>query len=166
MNKNMGKSDIWRHTRTHEDDWNPQRHTKNLSVSHLLQSHSSGWPSGEVDIYHHATCTLAQDRGMMRRRSGWRLRSCKSTIRWASRSTATCVSCTVTGALHQPAGHKKMWLLYNNYLLNLAQSFLWTTLTQNNTEKQIPSHRFPASRDTTKLFQYLLCQLVIHLYLF
>ena len=45
-----------------------------------------------------------------------------------------------------------MWLLDDNYLLNLAQSFLWPTLTQNNTEKQILSHRFPASRDTTKLF--------------
>ena len=45
-----------------------------------------------------------------------------------------------------------MWLLDDNYLLNLAQSFLWPTLTQNNTKKQILSHRFPASRDTTKLF--------------
>ena len=141
---------------THKDKleprgkWKPQRHTK-ICLFHLLQSHSSGWPSGEVDIYHHATCTLAQDREMMRRRSGWRLRSCKS-IRWASSSAATRVSCTVTGALHQPAGHKKMWLLDDNYLLNLAQSFLWPTLTQNNTEKQILSHRFPASGDTTKLF--------------
>ena len=109
---------------------------------------------------------LAQDRGMMRRRSGWRLRSCKSTIRWASRSAATHMSCTVTGALHQPAGQKKMWLLDDNYFLYLVQSFLWPTLAQNNTEKQILSHRFPGSRDTTKLFQYLLCQLVIHLYLF
>ena len=99
-------------------------------------------------------------------RSGWRSRSCKLTIRWASRSAAIRVSCTVTRALHQPAGHKKMWLLHDNYLLNLAVSFLWPTLTQNNTGRQILSHRFPASRDTTKLFQYLLCQLVIHLYLF
>ena len=45
-----------------------------------------------------------------------------------------------------------MWLLDDNYFLNLAQSFLWPTLAQNNTEKQILSHRFPASRDTTKLF--------------
>ena len=51
---------------------------------------------------------LAQDREMMRRRSGWRLRGCKSTIRWASRSAATHVSCTVTGALHQPAGQKNV----------------------------------------------------------
>ena len=109
---------------------------------------------------------LAQDREMMMRRSGWRLRSCMSTIRWASRSAATRVSCTVTGPLHQPAGHKKMWLLYDNYLLNLKQSFLWPTPTQNNTETQILSHRFPASRDTTKLFQDFLCHLVIHLYLF